>query len=62
MRYKTLVLQKMDNVDGLMKRLDIALSKGDGNKVKESMEQLFDRLNELRNMMDNEPDEFEKQF
>jgi RNA polymerase-binding transcription factor DksA len=62
MRYKTLFLQKLDNVEATLQMIDRAVSLGDRNRTLELVEKIREQLSEVRSAVNIEPDDFEQQF
>jgi hypothetical protein len=62
MRYKTLTLERIDGLDVVVKRLQIAFAHRDAKQIEENMERLDNAVNALRNMINMESDDMESQF
>jgi UV DNA damage repair endonuclease len=63
MRYKNNVLDKLTHLGTIVSRVDIQINRGGTqNDVNESIEQLKEQIESIREMVSIEPDEFEQQF
>ena len=63
MRYKNNVLDKLTHLGTIVSRVDIQINRGGTqNDVNESIEQLKEQIEYIREMVSIEPDEFEQQF
>jgi len=63
MRYKTLVLQKLEQADAIVNRLQFETNRGyTQDQLEVSIEQLKLQLEEIRSMVSIEHDSFEQQF
>jgi hypothetical protein len=63
MRYKNNVLQKLDNIDSTILKVQFGINRGNSqNQIIETVEELKEQLEDLRGMIGVEPDDFEQQF
>jgi hypothetical protein len=63
MRYKNNVLEKLDKTDGLIKRINLQVSRGmNQGEILESIETLMESIDDIRSTISIEPDDFEQQF
>ena len=62
MRYKSQIINKMELISGTIAKIEIATNQGDKQKLYQIAEDLKLQLNDVRQFIDIENDEFEKQF
>jgi hypothetical protein len=63
MRYKNNVLQKLVQTDALVNKINIEVNRNMGQeKILESVDQLKESIEAIREMITIEPDDFENQF
>lgn len=62
MRYKSQILSKIEVISGTIQQIDIAANQGDKKKLYEISEALKDQLEDIRQVIEIQSDEFEKQF
>ena len=63
MRYKNNVLEKLGQIDAITSRLNIQVNRGGTqDSVNESIETLKEQIEQIREMVSIEPDDFENQF
>ena len=63
MRYKNNVLDRLSQIDTIASRIQIQVNRGGTqNQVLESIEQLKESIENTRDMISMEPDDFEQQF
>jgi hypothetical protein len=62
MKYRALAMERLDNVDITLKRLEIAFSHRDANQINDNMERLSNAVNALRNIISSESEDLESQF
>jgi hypothetical protein len=63
MRYKNNVLDKLVRADGILMRINLEVSRGmSQNTTLQTIEDLKEQLEEIRGMIQVEPDDFEQQF
>jgi hypothetical protein len=63
MRYKNNVLQKLDNIDATILKVQFGVNRGSTqNQILETIEELKSKLEDLRGMIGVEPDDFDQQF
>lgn len=63
MRYKNNVLQRLDNIEATVSKVQFGINRGGSqDQILETIEQLKSQLEDLRGIIGVEPDDFEKQF
>lgn len=63
MRYKNIVLDKLNQTDAIASRINFQVSRNvPQDQILESVEILKDEIEKVREMISIEPDEFEQQF
>ncbi len=63
MRNKNNVLEKLSQTEITVNRIQLQLNRGlSQDQILESIEQLKDRIENIREMISIEPDDFEQQF
>lgn len=63
MRYKNNVLDKLVRADGILMRINLEVSRGmPQNTTLQTIEDLKEQLEAIREMIQVEPDDFEQQF
>lgn len=63
MRYKNNVLDKLVQTEAIVNRVQLEVNRGmNQNKVLESIEQLKEQIEKVREIISVEPDDFDQQF
>jgi len=62
MRYKENVLQKLDQLNGTVSRLQLAINRNMEAEVSSNLELIKEQLEGIKEMVSIEYDEFEEQF
>lgn len=62
MRNKVNVLNKLDLISGTISKIDIAMSRGNRDAALGFLEEMKEKIEELRDFISVEPDDFEQQF
>jgi hypothetical protein len=62
MRFKPVTLKKIEQIDALIVRVTMEVNRGtNSDQILDTLEHLKSQLDDLRNLVDIEHDEFEKQ-
>lgn len=63
MRYKNNVMQKIEQAEALVSRIQLQVNRGmTQNQILESIESLKGQLEDVKGIVSVEPDDFEQQF
>ena len=63
MRYKNNVMQKLEQAEALLSRIQLQVNRGmSQDAILESVESLKGQLEDVKDTMSVEPDDFEQQF
>lgn len=63
MRYKNNILDKLLKLDTTISKITIQINRNESrDTVLENLNEVKEQIEEMRSMIDNEPDDFEQQF